>query len=245
MLKGKVAVITGGTRGIGRAIAQRFLDGGADVVLFGVNRERGEQVVKELAKEGQRVLFLPVDVADGQQVEKAIEEVMRLFGAVDILVNNAGITRDGLLMRMKEEDWRAVLDTNLSSVYHTCRLVIRGMMKARRGCIINISSVVGLMGNAGQTNYAASKAGMIGFTKALAHEVSARGINVNCVAPGFIDTDMTRVLSSEQKEALLRTILMRRLGHPKDVAEVVFFLATPGASYMTGQVLTVDGGMVM
>ncbi len=245
MLKERVAIITGGTRGIGFAIASRFVQEGAAVALFGMNLERGKEAVKLLSAGGAKVAFYAVDVADGQAVEKAIQRVYEEFNQVDILVNNAGITRDGLLMKMKEEDWDAVLDTNLKSIYHTCKSVVRPMMKARMGRIINISSVVGLIGNPGQTNYAASKAGMIGFTKSLAKELASRAITVNCIAPGFIQTAMADALNEVQKEALLRAIPMGRLGGPEDIAHAALFLATAHSAYITGQVLTVDGGMVM
>ena len=245
MLKDKVVIVTGGTRGIGFAIAKRFIAEGAHVALFGTNPERGQEAAKLLATDHQKVHFYQVDVSDANKVEGAIQAVYNELGHVDILVNNAGITRDGLLMKMKEDDWNSVIDTNLKSVYNTCKNVVRPMMKARAGKIINITSVVGLMGNAGQTNYAASKAGMIGFTKSLAKEVASRGISVNCIAPGFIQTDMTDALNETQKEALLKIIPMGRLGQPEDIANAVVFLATADAAYMTGQVLTIDGGMVM
>ena len=245
MLKNKVAVITGGTRGIGFAVAQAFVEAGAHVALIGVNKQRGEEAAKELASSGQKARFYQVDVADSQKVEETLSTIAEDFGQIDILVNNAGITRDGLLMKMKEEDWDAVIDTNLKSVYNTCKAVVRPMMKARFGKIINITSVVGLMGNGGQTNYAASKAGMIGFTKSLAKELASRGITVNCVAPGFIETDMTDKLNEGQKEGLLKLIPMARLGKPQDIAKAVLFLASEDSAYITGQTLTVDGGMVM
>lgn len=245
MLKNKVAIVTGGTRGIGLAIAKELVAAGAQVALFGVNPQRGEEAAQLLSKEGGKAQFYAVDVADSQKVDEAVQKVSNELGPVDILVNNAGITRDGLLMKMKDEDWTAVIDTNLKSVYNTCKSVVRPMMKARAGKIINITSVVGLMGNPGQTNYAASKAGMIGFTKSLAKELASRGIAVNCIAPGFIQTDMTDGLNETQKEMLLKSIPMGRLGQPEDIAKAVLFLATTQSDYITGQVLTVDGGMVM
>ncbi|MCP5469822.1 MAG: 3-oxoacyl-ACP reductase FabG [Chlamydiales bacterium] len=242
MLKDKVAIVTGGTRGIGLAIAKRFIEEGAKVALFGVNPERGEQAAKDL---GSNACFYAVDVSDSKSVETGIQRVNDELGHVDILVNNAGITRDGLLMKMKDEDWGAVIDTNLKSVYHTCKSVIRPMMKARQGKIINITSVVGITGNAGQTNYSASKAGMIGFTKSLAKELAARGITVNCVAPGFIATDMTDMLNDKQREGILGMVPMARLGDPADIANAVIFLASQESNYITGQVISVDGGMAM
>ncbi len=237
LLTDQRAIVTGGTRGIGKAIALRLSEQGAQVALFGTNAERGKAAEAEIPNS----TFYQVDVGNLESVEAAIKQI----DGVDILVNNAGITRDQLLMKLKPEDWAQVIETNLTSVFHTCRAVIRPMMKARHGKIINITSVVGLMGNAGQTNYAASKAGMIGFTKSLAKEVGARGISVNCIAPGFIKTDMTDVLPDAQKEALLKMIPMGRLGEASEIADATLFLASPMASYVTGQVLTVDGGMVM
>lgn len=241
MLREKVAIVTGGARGIGLSISNKMSEMGARVAIFGTNSERGKRVVEGL----RDAKFYQVDVSSAQEVEGACQQVLEDFGSIDILVNNAGITKDGLLMKMKEADWDAVINVNLKSLYHTCKSVIRPMMKARRGKIINITSVVGLSGNAGQTNYAASKAGMIGFTKSLAKEVASRGIQVNCVAPGFIVSDMTDALNERQKEGLLATIPMGHLGKPENVADAVFFLASPLSDYVTGQILTVDGGMVM
>lgn len=243
-LVGKKALITGGTRGIGRAIANRFAQEGASLIIFGTNEEKGREVASELSSqaiEGQKISFLKVDVRKGQEVDEGMKRVLEEFGAIDILVNNAGVTRDNLLMRMTEEEWDEVNQVNLKALYHTCKAVIRHMMKARSGKIINITSVVGLMGNAGQTNYAASKAGMIGFTQSLAKEVGSRGICCNCIAPGFITTDMTDKLATEQKEALLKQIPLQRFGQPEEIAEAALFLAC--AHYVTGQVVTVDGGM--
>ncbi len=246
LLADKKAIVTGGTRGIGKAIAASFVEQGAAVALFGTNREKGEIAAQELKSQGTgQVRFYQVDVSDGNQVEKCIEQVYQDFGSVDILVNNAGVTRDNLLMRLSPEEWDIVLTTNLKSVYNTCRSIVRPMMKQRQGKIINIASVVGLMGNAGQTNYAASKAGMIGFTKSLAKELASRNICANCIAPGFIETDMTLALNEKQKEAILNQIPMQKMGQPKDIAAAALFLASPLADYITGQVLTVDGGMVM
>jgi 3-oxoacyl-[acyl-carrier protein] reductase len=248
LLSTKTAIITGGTRGIGKAIALLFAGQGASVAIFGTNPEKGRAALQELqalVQDGQKIAFYQIDVQMSEQVEKTIAQVQVDFGQVDILVNNAGVTRDNLLMRLSEEDWETVLNTNLKSVYNTCRSVVRPMMKARQGKIINITSVVGLMGNAGQTNYAASKAGMIGFTKSLAKELGSRGICVNCIAPGFIETDMTDALNEKQKEAILSQIPMQKMGKPQDIAHAALYLASPLADYITGQVLTVDGGMVM
>lgn len=248
LLKDKTAIITGGSRGIGKAIASRFLEQGASIAIFGTNAEKGKEALealKTLMGEGQKCSFYQVDVADSAQVEKTIGQVYTDFGNVDILVNNAGVTRDNLLMRLSETDWESVINTNLKSIYNTCRSVVRPMMKSRQGKIINITSVVGLTGNAGQTNYAASKSGMIGFTKSLAKELGSRGICVNCIAPGFIDTDMTGALNEKQKEAILNQIPMQKTGKPEDIANAALYLASGLADYVTGQVLTVDGGMVM
>lgn len=249
LLEGKKAIVTGGTAGIGREIAKAFAAKGAHVVVFGTNEERAQETLEELQKcksvENQKFDRKLVDIASKSSVAEAIASVLKDFTSVDILVNNAGITRDGLLMKMSEEDWDAVIDTNLKSIYNTCQGVIRGMLKERSGKIINISSVVGLTGNAGQSNYAASKAGMIGFTKALALEVASRGICVNCIAPGFIQTRMTDVLTEAQKEAILKTIPMGKLGICEDIANAAVFLSSSLSNYITGQVLTVDGGMVM
>lgn len=245
--QGQVALVTGGNAGIGRAIARAFVNEGAKVIVFGTNQERGDEIVKELngLTESPAASFYQVDVANFSAVETAISAVLKAHGKVDILVNNAGITRDGLFMKMKEEDWDRVLDVNLKSCYNTCQLLSRSMIKARRGRIINITSVIGLVGNAGQANYAASKAGMIGFSKSLARELARRNINVNCVAPGFIDTHMTKVMTEEQQGQTLAQIPMGRMGEASEIAHAVLFLASEEASYITGQVLTVDGGMVM
>lgn len=248
LLSNKVALITGGTRGIGKAIALTFAREGVSLVLFGLNPERGAKALEEikpLLQDGQAIFFYPVDVGDAQAVEQSIAEIVKKFGRVDILVNNAGITHDALLMRMDEKAWDEVIRTNLKSVYNTCRIVVRLMMKARSGKIINITSVSGQMGNAGQTNYAASKAGMIGFTKSLAKEIGSRGICVNCISPGFIKTDMTEALSDTQKESLVKMIPLNRLGETLDIASAALFLASSLSDYITGQVLNVDGGMVM
>lgn len=249
LLKDKKALVTGGTAGIGREIATAFARQGASVVIFGTNAERATQALQELEaariNPEQRFASEILDVSDKKAVEASAERLSAEWGSFDILVNNAGITRDTLLMKMSEQDWDAVIDTNLKSVYNFCQTWIRAMIKARGGKIINISSVVGLTGNSGQVNYAASKAGIIGFTKALAQEVATRSICVNCIAPGFIQTRMTDVLTDTQKEAILKKIPMGRLGSAKDIADAAVFLASGLSNYMTGQVLTVDGGMVM
>jgi len=249
LLKGKTALITGGTAGIGKAIAVLFAEHGADVAIFGTNQERALQAVQEIesarANPSQKVLSFLVDVSKSSDVDGTIQQLLNSFGKIDVLVNNAGITRDNLLMRMSEEDWDVVMGVNLKSVYNTCRALARPMMKARTGSIINITSVIGLTGNAGQVNYAASKAGMIGFTKSLAQELSSRGIRANCVAPGYIETQMTEVLSPQVKEGILTKIPLGRIGQPRDIAQAVLFLASDLSNYITGQVLAVDGGMVM
>jgi 3-oxoacyl-[acyl-carrier protein] reductase len=249
LLKGKKALITGGTAGIGKEIAVVFAKQGADVAIFGTNPERAAQVVLELEQARispeQHFDSFIVNVSEKASVETAIKQLLVKWGQVDVLVNNAGITRDGLLMRMTEEDWDQVIDVNLKSVYNTCQCLVRPMIKAKGGKIINISSVVGLTGNAGQANYAASKSGMIGFTKALALELATRNICVNCIAPGFIQTRMTDVLTEGQKEGLLKKIPMGRMGSPQDIANAAVYLASNLSDYVTGQVLTVDGGMVM
>jgi 3-oxoacyl-[acyl-carrier protein] reductase len=249
LLNAKKAIITGGTAGIGKEIALVFGKHGADVAIFGTNAERAAQVIDELkavqCRPEQTFEALIVNVSDKKSVEDAVQSLLARWGQVDILVNNAGITRDGLLMKMSEEDWDAVLDVNLKSVYNTCQTLVRPMLKAKGGKIINISSVVGLTGNAGQVNYAASKSGMIGFTKALAQELASRNICVNCIAPGFIATRMTDALTEPQREGILKKIPMGRMGNPNDIAQAAVFLASPLSDYITGQVITVDGGMVM
>lgn len=249
LLNGKKALITGGTAGIGKEIAIAYAKQGAHVAIFGTNAERASQALQELEQvrvsPEQSFLSQVVNVSDKKNVDDAINTIISQWGTIDILVNNAGITRDGLLMRMTEEDWDQVLDTNLKSVYNTCQSLVRVMLKAKSGKIINISSVVGLTGNAGQANYAASKSGMIGFTKALAQELASRNICVNCIAPGFVKTRMTDVLTDVQKEGILKKIPMGRMGDPEDISNAAVFLASSLSNYITGQVLTVDGGMVM
>lgn len=245
-MKDQVAVVTGGSRGIGRAICLKFASLGANLVInYAGNTEKAEETKTMCEKLGAKVVLVPGSVADAAVCEKLIAEAVESFGRVDILVNNAGITRDNLIMRMSEEDFDAVIDVNLKGAWNCMKQVSRMMMKQRSGRIINLSSVVGVVGNAGQVNYAASKAGIIGMTKSLAKELGSRGVTVNAVAPGFVQTDMTDVLGEEMKESLQQTIPMGRLGDPEDIANVVAFLAGDEASYITGQVLHVDGGMVM
>lgn len=245
-LAGQVAIVTGGNSGIGKAIAKLFAQKGAKVALFGTNLEKGQKAVDEIRQEGgENVLFFSVDVSNTDAVDQAIKVVTEQLGQIDILVNNAGITRDNLLMKMPEEDWDRVLDVNLKSVYNTCKSVVRAMMKARKGYILNVSSVIGLTGNAGQVNYAASKAGIIGMTKSLAKELASRNIRVNCLAPGFIDTNMTENLSENLKQDILKQIPMGRMGVPNEIAHAALFLVSQGANYITGQVLAIDGGMTM
>ncbi len=247
LLLNQVAVITGGNAGIGKAIAAKLAEEGATIAILGTNQETGAAAVEEIkqATPSAKVDFYLVDVSKTAPVQQVIQTILEKEGHIDILVNNAGITADQLLIKMSEEEWDRVFAVNLKSCYNTCRAVVRAMMKARKGKIINISSVVALRGNAGQANYAASKAGMIGFSKSLAKELAGRQILVNCVAPGFIQTKMTDKLSTEQKEALLKEIPLGRMGDPLEIAHAVWFLASPLSNYMTGQVLTVDGGMVM
>ena len=247
LLKGKKAIVTGGTAGIGRGIALEFVRQGACVAIVGTNAERALAVVSEIQKiaPDRETIVEILDVSDKEAVDKAVESILAKWGEIDILVNNAGITRDKLLMRMSEEDWDQVLAINLKSVYNFCQALVRPMLRAKKGKIINISSVAGLVGNGGQTNYSASKAGMIGFTKSLALEVAKKGICVNCIAPGFIDTKMTEVLTDEQKEAIFTKIPMARFGGVQDIANGAVFLGSDLSDYVTGQVLTIDGGMVM
>jgi 3-oxoacyl-[acyl-carrier protein] reductase len=242
-LSGQVALVTGGSRGIGLAIARELADAGAKVAVVARDETRAQQAADSLPGEGHR--GYSADVADAAQVAELVKRVEEEMGSLDVLVNNAGVTRDNVLMRLKDEDWSDVLDTNLKGAFNTIRAASRGMMKRRAGRIINISSVVGLMGNKGQANYAASKAGLIGLTKSVAKELASRGILVNAVAPGYIETDMTAELPEAAREMLMAQIALGRLGTPEDIAPVVRFLAGPGAAYMTGQVLVVDGGMVM
>ena len=243
MLNGEIALVTGATRGIGAAIAERLARDGARVIGTATTAEGAARIGANLAPSGGRGLVL--DVVKPDSIEAAIEDIEAKEGAVGILCNNAGITRDTLLLRMKEEDWDAVLDTNLASVFRLSKAVLRGMMKARKGRIVSITSIVGLTGNPGQANYAAAKAGILGFTKSLAREVGSRGITVNAVAPGFIDTDMTRALAEAQRAALNTQIPLGRLGQPADIAAAVAFLCSPDGAYITGETLHVNGGMYM
>ena len=244
-LKGQVAFVTGASRGIGAAIVQALGQRGATIVGADINEAAAAEIQKTLDAAGFPGWGAVLDVTDGAACEAVIGEVEKRFGAVAILVNNAGITRDNLAMRMKDDEWDAVINTNLKSVFRLSRLVMRGMMKARTGRIINISSVVAASGNPGQINYAASKAGVAGMSRSLAQEVGSRNITVNCIAPGFIDTAMTRALSEEQRNALIAKIPLVRLGQPEDIAAAVAFLAGPEAAYITGTMLHVNGGMYM
>jgi 3-oxoacyl-[acyl-carrier protein] reductase len=241
----EVALVTGASRGIGRAIAEQLARAGATVVGTATTAAGAEAISARLTELGARGRGAVFDVRDAAGTEMLVDAIVRDFGRLSVLVNNAGITRDTLALRMKDEDWAAVLDTNLSGVFRLSRAVLRGMMKARHGRIVNITSVVGASGNAGQANYAAAKAGVVGLTKALAREVGSRGITVNCVAPGFIDTDMTRALSEHQTQALLAQIPLGRLGSADDIAAAVVFLASPAGAYITGTTLHVNGGMYM
>ncbi len=242
-LNGKVALVTGGSRGIGQAIAKSLAEGGARIAVAARDEARAQQTAADLPGEGHR--GYAVDVADSASVDRVVKAIEEEMGSLDILVNNAGVTRDNILMRLKDDDWDAVIDTNLRGAFNTIRAVTRGMMKRRQGRIINITSVVGITGNKGQANYAASKAGLTGLTKSVARELASRGILVNALAPGYVETDMTAELPEAAREALLGQIALGRLGQPDDIAGVVRFLAGPAAGYITGQVLVVDGGMVI
>ena len=245
MLDDKVALVTGATRGIGMAIARVLARDKATVIGTATSDEGGASISAYLKDAGNAGEGIRLDVSDGSAVDSAIAAIQTRYGDIAILVNNAGITRDGLLLRMKEDDWDSIMDTNLKSAYRLSKAVLRGMMKARYGRIISVGSVVGISGNAGQTNYAAAKAALVGFTKSLAQEVGSRAITVNCVAPGFIDTDMTRALSDAQRQTLVDKIPLGRLGTPQEVAHAVAFLASPEAGYITGATLHVNGGMYM
>lgn len=244
-LEGKVALVTGASRGIGKAIAHELARQGAEVVGTATSAEGAQAITDGLKEAGFSGYGIVMNVAEAESIEAGLKQLAEQSGAPLILVNNAGITRDNLLMRLKDDDWAAVLETNLSSVYRTSKAVLRGMAKARWGRIINISSVVAGMGNPGQGNYCAAKAGVEGFTRSLAKEMSNRGITANCVAPGFIDTDMTKKLDDKQREAMLEIIPAGRLGAPEEVAAVVAFLASEGAAYVTGETIHVNGGMYM
>jgi 3-oxoacyl-[acyl-carrier protein] reductase len=244
-LKDQVAVVTGAGRGIGRAIALQLAREGATLACWDIEEESAAQTAGEVEAMGRSSLSFRVDVARFNQVSSAVEEILGRFSRIDILVNNAGITRDNLLARMSEEEWNQVLDVNLKGTFNCTKAVVKQMMKQRSGRIVNIASVVGLMGNAGQANYCASKAGIIGFTKAVAKELASRTITVNAVAPGFIETEMTKGLGDRGIEAFLQTIPLRRLGKPEDVTQLVSFLVSEEAGYVTGQVINVDGGLLM
>lgn len=247
-LEGKVALITGSSRGIGAATALKMAEEGADIIInypFAVEKENAAEVRDKIIKMGRQALIVEADISVLAEAERMIEKALEKFGKIDILVNNAGITRDNLLLRMKEEDWDAVINVNLKGVFNCTKAVLRSMMKQRAGKIINVASVVGIMGNAGQTNYSASKAGVIGFTKSLAKEVASRGITANAIAPGFIESQMTEVLPEDVKEKMLAAIPLNRFGKPEEVANVVCFLASAEADYINGQVINIDGGMVM
>jgi 3-oxoacyl-[acyl-carrier protein] reductase len=245
MLDGKVALVTGASRGIGKAIADMLGKQGASVIGTATTDNGAAAITERFAAAGIAGEGFCLDVSDDDSVDSVIKSVGEKYGSITILVNNAGITRDNLLMRMKPDEWNSVIDTNLTSVYRVCRACLRPMMKAKTGRIVNIASVVGASGNAGQTNYSAAKAGMFGFTKSLAQEIGSRGITVNAVAPGFIDTDMTRELPDKQREALLSVIPLARLGQPEEIASVVAFLASDAAAYVTGETIHVNGGMYM
>lgn len=245
-MKGQNALVTGGSRGIGKAICLALASQGVNVAVnYSGSKDKAEAVAEECKKLGVKSFAIQCNVADGEAVQAMVKQTLDEFGSLEILVNNAGITKDNLLMRMKEEDFDAVIDTNLKGVFLCSKAVARPMMKQRYGRIINISSVVGELGNAGQVNYAASKAGVVGMTKSIARELAARNIHVNAIAPGFIETEMTDTLPEDIKEQMLSQIPLGRLGSPEQIAEVVLFLASESASYMTGQTLHVDGGMVM
>jgi 3-oxoacyl-[acyl-carrier protein] reductase len=245
MLEGEIALVTGATRGIGRAIALALGAAGATVIGTATSPDGAQRIGAALSEAGVKGEGLVLNVTDQEAIDATLAHIGTAHGAPSILVNNAGITRDNLLMRMKDAEWDAIIDTNLTSVYRLSKACLRAMTKARKGRIINITSVVAASGNAGQTNYAAAKAGMIGFSKSLAREVGSRGITVNCVAPGMIDTDMTRALNETQRAALLATIPLGRLGQPEEIAATVVFLASPGGAYISGETIQVNGGMYM
>jgi len=243
-LEGKVALVTGGNRGIGAAVCIRLASEGAKIAFTGRDPKAAEKVVAEIKNIGRDVLFLEADVTDKKRIDEAVSDLVKQFGPIDIVVNNAGITRDGLFIRMKDADWNEVIDTNLTGIFNVTQAVSKLMLKQKKGSIINISSVIGLVGNAGQANYAASKAGIIGLTKALAKEFASRNIRVNAIAPGFIETEMTKKLSDDVRERALSQISLGYFGEPGDIAAATAFLASDDARYITGQVLVVDGGMV-
>ncbi len=242
-LQSEIALVTGASRGIGKAIAEQLADMGATVIGTATTDSGADNISSYLSDKGGKGMCL--NVTDIDSIDAVMKSIKDEFGAVGILVNNAGITKDNLLMMMKEDQWNDIIETNLTSIYRLSKAVVRTMMKARKGRIINIASVVGLTGNAGQTNYSATKAGMLGFTKSLAREIGSRNVTVNCVAPGFIDTDMTKELPEKQREALINQIPLNRLGDPADIAAAVSFLASPAAAYITGETINVNGGMYM
>lgn len=248
LLEGKGAVVTGGTRGIGQSIALAYAENGANVIIFGTNEERAKATVEEMKKvalsDAQKFSYKLVDVSDHAKVQEAIEQSYNELGSLDVLVNCAGITRDNLIMRMSEEHWDDVINVNLKSAYNVCKAAVKPMIKARAGKIINITSVLGLTGSAGQVNYTSSKFGLVGFTRSLALELAKRGVCVNCIAPGFIQTDMTDKLTDAQKEEILKKVPMQKLGEPRNIANAALFLASSMSDYVTGQTITVDGGML-
>jgi 3-oxoacyl-[acyl-carrier protein] reductase len=244
-LDGKVALVTGGAQGIGKAIALCLAREGADVAVSDINLEKAQETCREVEALGRKALAVGGSVSEAKAAEAMVEKTVETFGGLDILVNNAGITRDGVLLRMKEEDWDLVLSVNLKGAFHCTKAALRTLIKRKGGKVINIASVTGQMGNAGQSNYAASKAGLIGFTKSVAREYASRNIQVNAVAPGFIDTAMSQAIPPKEREMLIRVIPMERLGTAEDIAGAVLFLASPAADYITGQVLNVNGGMYM
>jgi 3-oxoacyl-[acyl-carrier protein] reductase len=244
-LENKVAIVTGASRGIGKVIAEDIAKAGATVVCVSRSQSDIDNVANSINENGGSAIAIACDISNGKQYQELAKSVIEKFGSIDILVNNAGVTKDGLIMRMSEDDWDIVIDTNLKGAFNGTKAVTRHMMKQRSGRIINISSVVGLIGNAGQANYAASKAGLIGLTKATAKELASRGITANCIAPGYIETDMTKQLSDKIRDALIQQIPLGRIGQAKDIASIVCFLASDDAGYITGQTLTVDGGLVM
>lgn len=246
LLKDKKAIVTGGSRGIGKAIALKLAALGADVAVnYNSNEKLANEVVKEITDIGRKAIAVKANVSDLNEAQEMISQVNSEFGGIDILINNAGVTKDGLLLKMKEEDWDQVISTNLKSVFNCTKAISRLMIKQKKGRIINISSIVGIIGNVGQANYSASKAGMIGFSKTTARELGSRGITVNVIAPGYIQTDMTDQMNESVKEQLLNQIPTKKLGNPEDIANLAGFLASDEASYITGQVINVDGGMVM
>ena len=244
-LKGKVTLITGGARGIGKSIAEKFADNGSDLVIVDVNEDAAIETAAEMEKKGIKAIAIKADVSSADEVEAMFQKVVEDFGKIDILVNNAGVTRDNLLLRMKESEWDLVININLKGVFLCTKSAVKRMSKARSGCIVNVASIVGQMGNAGQANYTASKGGVIALTKTTAREFAARGIRANAVAPGFINTDMTKSLPEPVKEDMLSRIPVGKMGESEDIANAVLFLASPMSAYITGHVLSVNGGMLM